>query len=128
MLSDNRIKKILPLWLDTWRNGSRKVTFSREVNDVLRDNGTSSLEIQETISAILVSPHKTKVQQELLTTYALIKKECEMSIAEDLAEREKGAIFLLKSQHGYEDKQTVKVEDGNLASIIRDNSQHIKDE
>ena len=120
------LKKILQIWIDTWEGSNRKVTFPRSVCDALRKAGTSAVEVQQFISIAMSTAEakRTKPMKEVLQQYMMITKECEMSIAEDVADTAAGSVFLLKASHGYEDKQTVRVEDGNLADIIAKKSAH----
>lgn len=120
------LKKILAVWMETWQQSNRKVVFPRITCDALRDLGTSAYELQSYISVAMATKDsmRNKPQSEALTTYISIKKECEMAIAEDVASSAPGSIFLLKATHGYEDKQTVRVEDGSLADVIAKKSEH----
>lgn len=120
------VKKIMDVWLASWEKTNRKVTFPRATCDALRNIKVSAFTVQEYITGALATPipKRTKLQLLALKQYALIHKECEMSIAEDCAETNQGAIFLLKSKHGYEDKQTISVENDSLADIIEKRSVH----
>lgn len=113
--------------METWLLTNRKVPFPRNVNDALRDiGGTSAYELQEFIASALATPNtkKSKPQIAAIKQYLTILKECEMSVAEDIADTTTGGMFILKASHGYEDKQTVRVEDGNLADIIAAKTSH----
>lgn len=111
--------------MDAWKQTTRKVPYPRAVSDALMDQcGIDVLDMQEIISECLIQTSKTPEQERMLRTHLSIKKQCEMAIAEDVAQNPQGSIFLLKSQHGYEDKQTLKVEDGNLAAIVQEHSKH----
>jgi hypothetical protein len=123
------LKKILQIWMDAWESSNRKVTFPRVACDAIRKAGGSTLELQNYISQAMATPEdkRNKSMRDALVQYLTIKKECEMAIAEDAADSNQGAIFLLKATHGYEDKQTVRVEDGNLADVIAKKSQHKDD-
>ena len=120
------LKKILQLWMDAWEDSNRKVPFPRTVCDELRKAGTSAADLQMFISQAMATAEdrRTKAMKDAFKQYVIIKKECEMSIAEDVADSTPGSVFLLKASHGYEDKQTVRVEDGNLADIIAKKSAH----
>lgn len=118
------VKKILDVWMGAWEKTNRKTVFPRVVNDALRKNGISAFELQSYISEAIVTKSKTKLQQMAVDQYLIISKEAELAKTEDLSETGPGLQFLLKAQHGYEDKQTVKVEDGNIADIIAKKSEH----
>lgn len=112
--------------MEEWEASNRKVTFPRTACDALRRLGSSATELQQYISTAMSTSEadRTKPMTKALHQYLIIKKECEMSIVEDVTESTPGSIFILKATHGYEDKQTVRVEDGNIADIIAKNSAH----
>ena len=121
-----RLKKIRETWLTAWQTSARKVAFPRVVADELRKIGTTSREVQDLLGALLVCKPEalTKEQHKFILNYRDIISENEQSIAESVAENPRSAVFLLQSKFGYDSKQTVKIEDGNLADIVKEKSQH----
>ena len=125
-MTDSKSRQVRKAWLDAWLDTERKVQFPREVCDAFREIKVTAAEVQDAVNVVMVTEEKkrTKEEQKLLDLYRSIKQESGMSIAEYASTTPTGSVFLLKSIHGLEDKQTVQIESGSLAQIIQDNTVH----
>ena len=122
------IQQMIAIWLKQYHKpkNMQKAPFPRSANSELRDAGFSSFQLQNAVNDALLTKLSdlTEDQIDLVRTYNEIKLECEQALVEDTVKSTNGAIFILKSQHGYEDKSTIQVESGSLSDIIAENSQH----
>lgn len=121
-----KLDTLLEAWLQAWINSHRRSIWPRDVCDIMRSQGYNIRDIQEQISlAMVTQPAKRTVgQAKLMSLYQSILAEKEQALAEDLSVTSTGQIFLLKAQHGYEDRSTVKVEGEGLAEIIASKTKH----
>ena len=125
-LTELSLKELLDVWYPAWQSSGRKTLWPRAANDALRDVGSSARDLQERINDVLVKAKRSVKDERQVRRYLDARMEMEQALVEDVSNNPIGQIFMLKAKHGYEDKQTIKMEGGNLSDIIAANSTHAK--
>lgn len=122
--------EIIKLWFLEWEESTQMVAYPKNARTALRDAGYDIVRLEEEIAnAMSIPPKKrTELQNELLHTHKLIRKECEMQISEEYCSSYQGQIFEAKSMHGRVERQIIKLEEElSLSDVIAKNSEHNKD-
>lgn len=120
-------KEVCECWHGAWLGTARRSAWPRAAADALRIQGLATMhEIQGQLGLALVTKAELRNpgQKVLLNTYKVIMSEKEQAMVEDLSANPVGQIFLLKAQHGYEDKSTVHMQGEGLADIIAKRTAH----
>lgn len=125
-LTDLTLQELLDIWYPAWQSSGRKTLWPRAANDALRAVGSSARDLQEKINGVLTKAKRTEDDERQVRRYLDARMEMEQALVEDVSNNPIGQIFMLKAKHGYEDKQTIKMEGGNLSDIIAANSAHAK--
>lgn len=126
--SDARLKKIRVTWLTAWLTTSRKCAFPRLVADALRAAGTSVREVEEILSVLqlIKLSEMTTEQRRLILLWRDVHVESKMCLEEAVADSPKSAVFLLQAKHGYDARQTMRVEEVSLQEIVESKSKHVQ--
>lgn len=127
-LTELTTSELLDVWYPAWQGSGRKTLWPRAANDALRAIGSSARDLQERINNLLTKAKRTREEELQLHRYIDARMEMEQALIEDVSTNPIGMIFMLKAKHGYEDKQTIKMEGGSLSDIIAQNSSHSKPE
>lgn len=123
-------KEIINVWFNEWEDSNQMIAYPKNAREALRGIGYDIVRLEEEIANAMSIPLKkrTELQNELLHTHKLIRKECEMQISEEYCATYQGQIFEAKSMHGRVERQIIKLEEElSLSDVIAKNSEHNKD-
>jgi len=120
-MTPKKIKTILKIWKEKWKESSKTSPYPPEVIEAWEEAGFSYQEVREMITqAIAMRKHldeKDPIMQ-LLRYSDNYTFSSEQYLRARAAEATAGQIFLLKAKHGYKETQNINI-GGNLEDILR---------